>query len=119
MQTGNRNVTIEDINQAMSAYRALAIGDYARVISFCTQAIQLKPDNADVCVLRGVAYAHSGDYDRAISDYTQAIRLKPNDAEVYVLCGLAYQKAGDSSHANEYFDKARELGYTEIHGRSD
>ena len=119
MQTSNRNATIEDINQAMSAYTALAIGDYDRVISFCTQAIQLKPDNADVRVLRGVAYAHNGDYNRAISDYAQAIRLTPNDAEVYVLCGLAYQEAGDSPRANEYFDKARQLGYTGKCGGSD
>ena len=119
MQTRNRNATIEDINQAVRGWFSLEIGDYDRAIADYTQAIQLKPDNADVRILRGLAYARSGDYDRAISDYTQAIQLNPDDAEVYVLCGLAYQEAGDSPRANEYFDKARQLGYMGICGRSD
>ena len=42
-----------------------AIEDYNTVI-------EMKPDNVEAYIYRGLAYHHKGEYDRAIGDFTKA-----------------------------------------------
>ena len=51
----------------------VAIEDYNTVI-------EMKPDNVEAYIYRGLTYHHKGEYDRAIGDFTKAIELKPNYA---------------------------------------
>ena len=59
-----------------------AIEDYNTVI-------EMKPDNVEAYIHRGLAYHHKGEYDRAIGDFTKAIELKPNYADAYYDRGVA------------------------------
>ena len=76
MQTRNRNATIEDINQAVRGWISLEIGDYDRAIADYTQAIQLKPDNADVRILRGLAISDNYPYRILSGNFGQTRNFK-------------------------------------------
>ena len=54
------------------------------------EAIELRPDNADVYVIRGNFYLGEGDFDLAMKDYEKAIELNSNDAEAYYNLGLVW-----------------------------
>ncbi len=71
----------------MSAFRK----DYAEVM---TERLEDYPDNVEIYLSRGSAYALDGDYGSAVNDFTKAITLQPNNPEPYILRCRAYRKLG-------------------------
>jgi tetratricopeptide (TPR) repeat protein len=97
----NQAITEFDKGLEFSARR-----DWEKAIARYTEAIRLKPDDADAYYLRGNAYEKSGESDQAIKDwgkaiscYRKAIRLNPDDAHSYHFRGNAYYSLAE-------FDKA-------------
>jgi tetratricopeptide (TPR) repeat protein len=88
-----------------------ALADYS-------EAIRLKPEDAEFYNNRGGAWPGKGDYDRAIADFSEAIRLNPHTdyseatrphpkgAEVYYTRGLAWLGKGDFDRAIADFSEA-------------
>ncbi|MHB8520167.1 MAG: tetratricopeptide repeat protein [Limisphaerales bacterium] len=74
-----------------------------------TEAIQLRPENAEAHRARGHAHFSQREYDKAIDDYSEAIRLDPNDAAAYAGRGSAYGNKQAYDQAIKDFDKALEL----------
>ena len=73
------------------------LGLYHEAISDYTQAIGLKPDDADVYNNQGNAKSHLKQYAAAIADYDTAIGLKPDYA-------LAYNNRGNATYyLKQYF----------------
>jgi Flp pilus assembly protein TadD len=83
--------------------------DYDKAISEYTEAIRLKPDDADFYNNRGLAFRKKSQYDKAISDYTEAIRLKPDDAEAYVNRGYTYDDEKEYDKAISDYTEAIRL----------
>lgn len=64
--------------------------DFRAVISLCSQAIEINPNNANAYGGRGIAYAHFKDFNRAIVDFSKAINLNPNLKWTYSGRAMAY-----------------------------
>ena len=73
----------------------LYLGEYRRAVQVLTKAIELEPDDADIYINRGAAYAALAEYESAIADYNKAIELDPDNATAYNNRGLAYASQGN------------------------
>ena len=82
------------------------LGLYHEAISDYTQAIGLKPDDADVYNNRGNAKSHLKQYTAAIADYDTAIGLKPDYALAYNNRGAAKAELGQYFPAISDYDMA-------------
>jgi tetratricopeptide (TPR) repeat protein len=64
-----------------------------------SQALELKSQDADLWIDRGLSYAAMRSWPRAISDFDHALTLRPNDVEILVLRAAAWRNAGDPNKA--------------------
>lgn len=53
----------------------------------------------------------AGSPKEAIARYAEAIRLDPQDASAYVLRAVAYTRLGHDQEAQQYIDRAVDLGF--------
>ncbi|MTJ18967.1 MULTISPECIES: tetratricopeptide repeat protein [unclassified Dolichospermum] len=84
-------------------YECLEKKDYQSASYYCTQVLQLKPNNADAYKVRGIARYKLGDKQGAIEDCTEAIKIDPNYANCYYGRGLIRSELGDKQGAvNDY-----------------
>jgi len=81
-------------------------GELDRAIVDYTNAIALKPKDADFYYNRGNAYDDRGEVDHAIEDYTEAIAIDPKLALAYTNRGVAYKKKGEVDRAIADHDNA-------------
>jgi tetratricopeptide (TPR) repeat protein len=65
---------------------------YDKAVADYSEAIRVKPDQAEASYHRGNAYDGLSQYDKAVADYTEAIRLKPDYAEAYESRADAYRQ---------------------------
>ena len=70
-----------------------------------TEAIRLKPDDAQLYVDRGIAYCDIDKYQLAIEDYSAALLLQPDYDGLLLNRGLAYSKLGQYQHAIEDYNE--------------
>jgi tetratricopeptide (TPR) repeat protein len=82
--------------------------DYKNAVADYTQALQLKPDSADIYHNRGLAYSRLGKYPQAIADYNQALKLQP-DSKAYYNRGDAYLKQRKYPQALADYNQALKL----------
>jgi tetratricopeptide (TPR) repeat protein len=75
-------------------------------LHFYSEAIRLKPDDADAYYNRGLARHEKGELDLAIQDYDQAIHLKPHNANPFTARGNARQGKGDLDGALQDYKQA-------------
>jgi tetratricopeptide (TPR) repeat protein len=85
------------------------LGDNQGAIADYSQAIQIKPDDADAYLNRGVAKFNLGDNQGAIADYNQAIKIKPDYADAYLNRGVAKDDLEDSQGAIADYNQAAQL----------
>lgn len=64
-----------------------------------SRALELKTNDPDLWIDRGLSYAAMQSWPRAISDFDQAIRLRQDDVEVLVLRAAAWRNARDPGRA--------------------
>jgi tetratricopeptide (TPR) repeat protein len=64
-----------------------------------SRALDLKADDPDLWIDRGLSYAAMKAWPRAISDFDHAITLRPKDVETIVLRAAAWRNAGDARRA--------------------
>ena len=98
-----------------AAHKKSEKGDYAGAIKDYTEAIKLKPDDADTYIHRGWAKEKCNDYSGAIEDFTQAIKLNPNDASTFNARGWAKQNNSDYTGAIEDFTQAINLNLNDAY----
>ena len=63
------------------------------------QALQLKPNDAEIYNKLGDAYYYAGRLREAIESYTEAARLRPDCAETFYNLAIAYSESGNPSMA--------------------
>jgi len=73
------------------------------------QASQADPQNAELQVKIGDAYAQRGYYEESEQYYTRAIRLDPHLIHVYNKIGIAYRQQGKFNVAIALYNKARQF----------
>ena len=95
--------------QLVDAGKLYYNGDFNGAIAFCTQAIQLNPDNATAYSIRGAIYYRRNNFNAAIADFDKAIQLNPGDYKNFYNRGLAYVKLNDFRRAEADFGNAIQL----------
>jgi Flp pilus assembly protein TadD len=63
------------------------------------QALQLKPEDAEIHNKLGDAYYYAGRLREAIESYTKAAQLEPNNAETFYNLAIAYSESGNPGMA--------------------
>jgi tetratricopeptide (TPR) repeat protein len=74
-----------------------------------SRALELRPNDVELWVDRGLSHAAMRAWPRAISDFDQALRLAPSKVEVLVLRAAAWRNAGDAAKALADADRALKL----------
>jgi len=64
-----------------------------------SRALELRPQDADLWIDRGLSYAAMRAWPRAISDFGQALTVEPYKVEIYVLRAAAWRNAGNPAQA--------------------
>jgi len=70
------------------------------------RALELKPNDPDLWIDRGLSYAAMRAWPRAISDFDRALTLEPYKVEIYVLRAAAWRNAGNPGNALADADRA-------------
>jgi tetratricopeptide (TPR) repeat protein len=80
--------------------RALAAASrHTDAIPACTEALRLRPDDAEALRDRGHYYLNLGQVEPALADLTKAAHLANTDRGVYYHLGVAYYVKGDFTQA--------------------
>jgi tetratricopeptide (TPR) repeat protein len=71
-----------------------------------SRALDLKPQDVDLWIDRGLSYAAMRAWPRAISDFDRALVLEPYKVDIYVLRAAAWRNAGNPAKAQADADRA-------------
>ncbi|MBD2294962.1 tetratricopeptide repeat protein [Anabaena sphaerica FACHB-251] len=84
-------------------------GDYAPAINNYNQALQHKPNDADIYYKLGLVHHQLNDFDTAITNYNQAIKININYGKAYNKRGLAHYQLGNYQMAIEDYNQAMRI----------
>jgi tetratricopeptide (TPR) repeat protein len=70
---------------------AEAVGDFS-------EALKIKPGDADTHERRAYVELQMKDYDKALADYTASLKADPKEARVYMLRSYVYELKGDAKN---------------------
>lgn len=71
-----------------------------------SRALDLKPQDVELWIDRGLSYAAMRAWPRAISDFDRALVIEPYKVEIYVLRAAAWRNAGNPGKALADADRA-------------
>ena len=71
----------------------------AKAISYLDHALTLRPDDADLYNLRGIAWSKMNEGRCAVVDWRKAAELKPGDSEPYMNIGVDHLRRGEIAEA--------------------
>ncbi len=86
--------------------RLLREGSPAESIDFLVQAIELEPEDLDLYLFLGLAYAKKGDLQSSVDILEHAINLAPSSPKLHYNLGVAYHKADRITQAKEQYIRA-------------
>jgi tetratricopeptide (TPR) repeat protein len=84
-------------------------GQWTEASADFDRAIALKPDSADLLVIRGMALGRNGFRELAIVDFNRAIELDGNFVEAYIGRGNTFAARQDFGRALADYDRALSL----------
>jgi tetratricopeptide (TPR) repeat protein len=76
-------------------------------------AVRAKPDFAKAYLNLGSAFGSLKKYKEALALYQKALRLEEDNPRIYYNIASIYAAIGQKGLAEEYFAKAKELGFEE------
>lgn len=90
---------------------------YDAAIDSFKQALNIKPDYAEVYCNMGLAQAEQGELEAAIASYNKALKIKPDIAEAHYNIGNAQKDKGETESAIASFKQALKIkpNYSEAH----
>src|SRR5689334_19298286 len=68
--------------------------NWESAVRHSSRALLIKPNDADILGMRGVALLSLGDAEHAIRDLSRSLELRPT-ADTYINRAIAYREAGD------------------------
>jgi tetratricopeptide (TPR) repeat protein len=83
--------------------------EYRAAVTSVSEALRLRPNDAEINFELGEAFLFIGVNARAISLFKQAIALQPDFVDAYYNMGMAYDLMGDKASALEVCKKLRTL----------
>ena len=81
-------------------------GAYDAAINAFTQAIQVRPGEADAYLYRGTVLLEAGRAEEAVTDFTQVLELRPDNMVVYLYRGDSYLAMGLKAQATADYQYA-------------
>ena len=100
-----------DRSAARARFSLLCLDSLSRTkpqeaVRYCSQALEVDPENGAALNLRGNAYVFLAEYTKAIADFSSAIRLAPDNPEAYRFRARAYAAQHRDRLALADFDRA-------------
>ena len=126
MKTGNSKGAIDIYSKAIDKIDTLSMAyfyrgylefqanNFQKAIQDFDKNLELKPNDITSLLNRGLVYYKLTQYEKAITDYNLIIKINPKTGRAWYLRGLAYYDSGETQKACEDFQKAYDLGLTEI-----
>jgi tetratricopeptide (TPR) repeat protein len=87
------------------------LGQYDQALKDFNDALKLKPNDASLYDLRGMAYRCKNMIDQALKDFQKAMELDPKFGRPYRNRAMVYFDQGDFTKSLEDLKKAQSLGY--------
>jgi Flp pilus assembly protein TadD len=87
------------------------LGHYDQALKDFNDALKLKPNDASLYDLRGMAYRCKGQDNQAIQDFNKAMALDPKFARAYRNRGMVYFDQGEFDKSLADLQQAKSLGY--------
>ena len=103
---------MNDSRGAETGRRALAMlerGDHSRAIPYLEARLHAFPDDTDLRLALGKAYAGAGQYDRAIPHLEHMLKLLPDHGEGHRVLGRAHLALGEHDRAAPLLERAVDL----------
>ncbi len=97
----------ELLGQAGQAW--FAVGQPEKAMAAQSRALELKAEDADLWVDRGLSYAMLRDWPHAIADFDHALTLRADSVEILVLRAEARRNSGDPARARADAERALKL----------
>lgn len=85
-------------------------GNFNEAIKYFQKALQINPEHIGALKDLGVVYGMNQQFRKSIEITNRAIEIAPKDKQLYVNQGINYRSLGNLRKAEEYFQKASELG---------
>jgi tetratricopeptide (TPR) repeat protein len=86
--------------------------DIRSAIDLLTQALQIDPNNADICIDMGDAYLAQNDGSNAVTYYDKATSINPKSVVGILRLGQLYGRARNYDLSFQYFKKATDVDST-------
>jgi tetratricopeptide (TPR) repeat protein len=87
--------------------------EFQKAIDEFRLAIKYRPDFAKAYINLGSAFGSLKKYKEALAFYQKALRLEEDNPRIYYNIASIYAAIGQKGLAEEYFAKAKELGFEE------
>ncbi len=88
---------------------AMAKNDFAKAIRYLEEVVIFQPDNINVRVSLGTAYAIQNQNVKATQQFKEALRIDPTNAKPYNNIGLVFASEGRYGKAITFIEKALQL----------
>lgn len=96
-------------------------GKFQEALADFTEALKIKPNDADTYERRAYVYMQMKDYDKALADYTASLKADPKEVRVYMLRSYLYELKGDAKNGIADCDTVLKMqpGNAEAQARKD
>ena len=84
-------------------------GELEKAVEDFSQAIALKPEDADFYLNRGVSYLELGEGEKGVADFDKAVELRPEDPGLRFNRGVLLEQLGRPDAAREDYVRAYAL----------
>ena len=105
---------VNDVFFYLRAQVALRARVYQRALDDYAEAIEMNPEELTYRAELAVANMRVGRNEEALNVLIEAEKIDPNYSEIYRLRGLALVQMKKNNEACQSFNKAKELGNTEV-----
>ena len=113
------NTQVNDVFYYMRGQVALRARVYQRALDDYAEAIEMNPEELTYRAELAVVNMRVGRNEEALQVLAEAEKIDPSYSEIYRLRGLAYIQLKRNSEACDSFNKAKELGNSEVQALID
>jgi Flp pilus assembly protein TadD len=106
------DIYAQDVKKYMDqGIQSCELGHYDQALKDFNNALQLKPNDASLYDLRGMAYRCKNMESQALKDFQKAMELDPKFGRPYRNRAMIYYDRGDFDKSLADLKKAQSLGY--------
>lgn len=124
VNNNNFNTALEKCNNALQKYpsnadlyywrASIKIANGEDALEDYDKAINLKPEDSKLYVMRGIYKLKFGNPNDAILDFNKALEINPENSSAYTMRACAKIEIGEMKSADEDLEKANKLYDTDL-----